>query len=147
MKTITVGGQSISLVEHAIQAPSASKQRFEAGRDAQGELYYKGRTGRWSRAYQTRGQAEAILALGTKMRRWWKFGGSNLQAVYGWGTREQAEEYAHYLNRSRDINHYYADPLSEDDDEATKQAGCVDIKAEGVDLDDEISALEPREKA
>lgn len=144
MKTITVGGKSIALIEHAIQAPRASKQRFEAGRDATGELYYKGRTGRWSHAYQTRGQAEAILAQGANSR-WWKFGGANLQAAYGWGTRAQAEEYARYLNRRRDVNHYYADPLSKDDDEAAKQAGCVNITAEGVDLEDEISALETGE--
>jgi hypothetical protein len=31
--------------------------------------------------------------------RWWKISGSNLQAKYGYGTQEDAEEYADMLNR------------------------------------------------
>lgn len=78
---------------------------------------------------------------------WWKFSGANLQAVYGNGTRAQAEEYARYLNRNRDINLYGVEAIGEDDAEATRNAGggLVDIAAEGVMLDAEISAIDPRE--
>lgn len=37
---------------------------------------------------------------------WWAFTGSNLQAAYGFGTREEAGEYQDRLNSGREINHY-----------------------------------------
>jgi hypothetical protein len=37
---------------------------------------------------------------------WWSFTGSNLQATYGFGTREEAGEYQDRLNSGRETNHY-----------------------------------------
>ena len=37
---------------------------------------------------------------------WWQFGGSNLQAEYGYGTEAQAEAYRARLNAQREINCY-----------------------------------------
>jgi len=77
-----------------------------------------------------------------KMDMWYKFSGHNLQAVYGFGTRAQADAYAAYLNRDRGANMYGHQPLAEDDAEATRLAGggLVDITVEGVNLTEELSA-------
>lgn len=64
MKTIKVGSKTIELVRHASEEAKPGKQRYEAGRDAAGGLWFKGRTGRWSAAYQTKTLAEEILARG-----------------------------------------------------------------------------------
>jgi hypothetical protein len=60
-KLIRLGGNTVTLVEHAIGPAKHGEHRNEAGRDASGKLYWKGKTGRWSRAYQTREAAESLL--------------------------------------------------------------------------------------
>jgi len=40
------------------------------------------------------------------VERWWMFGGSNLQAQYGYGTEAEANYYAEKLNRGKVINLY-----------------------------------------
>lgn len=60
-KTIKIGARTINLVEHASETAKAVKQRYEAGRDAGGNLYFKGKTGRWTMAFQTAELAGKML--------------------------------------------------------------------------------------
>lgn len=76
-----------------------------------------------------------------KMDMWYRFSGSNLQACYGWGTRDEADAYAAYLNRNRGVNMYGHEPLDADDAKATALAGCCDITAEGVNLSDALAEI------
>lgn len=46
---------------------------------------------------------------------WFKFSAYNSQALYGYGTQDQASQYEDKLNWSRAINHYSATQLSEDE--------------------------------
>jgi len=38
---------------------------------------------------------------------WWTFSAYNSEKLYGFGTRNEAQKYKDYLNRKREINHYY----------------------------------------
>lgn len=67
---------------------------------------------------------------------WFAFRAYNSQAIYGYGTAEEAEEYCDALNRDRDINVYGAYPL--DDSEAAELR--LDENTEAFNLDDELAA-------
>lgn len=62
MKTIEHHGKTITLTAHAAEGPKTGRQSYEAGRDDKGRLYFKGKTGRWTVAYQTAALAARILA-------------------------------------------------------------------------------------
>lgn len=49
--------------------------------------------------------------------KWHIFKAYNQQTFYGFGTKDEAEKYADYLNKGKDINLYYADPASPEDAE------------------------------
>ena len=66
-KTITLQGRRVELVERAIEPPKHGAVAAQAGRDAAGVLYFKGRRGGWARAYQTRGRAEQMLCAASKV--------------------------------------------------------------------------------
>lgn len=68
--------------------------------------------------------------------RWWKFGGSNLQPIYGYGTEAEADRYADYLNRDRDINCYQVDSV--DDPDALAR---LDEGNEGFAISEELDAI------
>lgn len=74
---------------------------------------------------------------------WYKFAAHNSQAVYGYGSHDQAEQFAQHLNRNRETNVYAAEPLADDDAEATRLAGggLVDITAGGVNLDEALAEI------
>jgi hypothetical protein len=38
------------------------------------------------------------------VERWWIFLAYNSPAVYGYGTKQEADDYCHILNRDRDVN-------------------------------------------
>ncbi len=61
---------------------------------------------------------------------WWRIGGSNLQAQYGWGTEDEAEEFCRRLNQDRD-NNLYAHEEYPDYDEASRD--------DGIDLQEELA--------
>jgi len=67
---------------------------------------------------------------------WYTFGGSGLGAQYGYGT--EAEAYADYLNRDRDVNCYQVS-ITDDDEAADLNSGRRD---DGFTLSDELSAIE-----
>ncbi len=62
MKTIEHNGQTINLTTHAAEGPKTGRQSYEAGRDGNGRLYFKGKSGRWTVAHQTANLAARILA-------------------------------------------------------------------------------------
>jgi hypothetical protein len=67
---------------------------------------------------------------------WWKFGGDNLQAQYGFGSECEAKIYLAYLNRDFDVNLYRYEYLGEcDNDVEESQVGLVDISSAGFNLD------------
>lgn len=59
--TITFQGQTVELVKRVSEKAKTGKQRYEAGRDAAGRLFFKGKTGRWSLAHDTIELATSIL--------------------------------------------------------------------------------------
>ena len=73
---------------------------------------------------------------------WWKLGGSNLQAVYGYGTRAEADEYCtRVLNDGRDVNLYAPHWLGETDEEALAATGRVSMD-DGCNLAESLADLE-----
>jgi len=54
-------GKKIDLVTHVIGNPVHGEHRNEAGIDAAGAIYFKGRNGGWTLAYQTRELAEKMV--------------------------------------------------------------------------------------
>lgn len=72
---------------------------------------------------------------------WWKIGGRNQQAVYGYGSEAEANAYRDYLNRGKEIDLRDCEYLADDDDAATKMAGVSDITAEGVNLDEALAEI------
>ena len=46
--------------------------------------------------------------------RWWEFGGNNLESLYAYGSEAEAERYRVWLNRNREINHYYMGEVDEE---------------------------------
>jgi hypothetical protein len=67
---------------------------------------------------------------------WFAFRAYNSQALYGYGTEEQAEAYVDDLNRQlrRDVNVYGAYALSDDESRGLEE------NTEAFNLDDEIEA-------
>lgn len=61
MKAIKFQGKVVQLVKHAKAKPVAGSQPHEAGEDANGSIYFKGKTGRWTRAGHTEKAARAML--------------------------------------------------------------------------------------
>ncbi len=49
------------------------------------------------------------------MRATYKFTAYNSQALYGYGTEAEAEAYANYLNRDREINVYGYEAMADED--------------------------------
>lgn len=78
-------------------------------------------------------------AKGTKMNAneqgygWWKFGGSNLQAQYGYGSADEAERYCARLNSKREINRYAAEYLGDGRQLDTAH------ESDGFSLDEELA--------
>jgi hypothetical protein len=42
------------------------------------------------------------------MERWYEFRAYNTQVQYGYGTSSEADDYCDHLNKNREINHYAA---------------------------------------
>lgn len=72
---------------------------------------------------------------------WWKFAAYNTQSMYGYGSDTEANAYCEYLNRGKDINHRSAEYLADDDDDAQRLSGVLDIASEGVNLDEALAAI------
>jgi hypothetical protein len=71
------------------------------------------------------------------MNQWYSFAAHNTTAQYGYGSASEADRYADYLNRDRDINCFHAVPLTDED--------AVELRlgenTEAVNLDDELAAI------
>ena len=52
---------------------------------------------------------------------WYRFHAYNTQALYGFGSAEDADKFCDRLNQGRDINHYAAEIVSKPDATATFQ--------------------------
>jgi hypothetical protein len=66
---------------------------------------------------------------------WYLIGGSNLQAIYAYGTANEADRYCDALNDGREINLCGAHPMTADE-----IADRPHIEDEGFNLDDELAA-------
>jgi len=67
----------------------------------------------------------------------YKFTAYNSQALYGWGTEVEADQYADHLNRDREIN-VYGYQLITDPEEITK----VSDYGSGINMEDELQAID-----
>ena len=71
---------------------------------------------------------------------WWALQAYNTQAQYGYGTRNQAQQWADHLNRGREAN-LYAPEMCD-----SQQSDRLDAGDEGVDLADELAAIAKAKK-
>ena len=63
------------------------------------------------------------------MEQTFKLSGYNLQAIYVYGTEEQAREYlSTVINAGRDINHYYIDSIVNHNDEAINLDDALSVE-------------------
>ena len=94
-------------------------------------------------------EAKAIIAKATKGAKimsetthdyWWALRAYNTQAQYGYGTRNQAQQWADHLNRGREAN-LYAPEMCD-----SQQSDRLDAGDEGVDLADELAAIAKAKK-
>lgn len=67
----------------------------------------------------------------TNVECWWKIGGSNLQAQYGYGTQAQADAFAARLNKGREINFYSATEVDDQDKIKSLDAGDEGFSFDG----------------
>ena len=66
----------------------------------------------------------------------YKFSAYNTQAMYGWGDADEADKYCDFLNRSREINVYSFEEIT-DKAEIAKH----DSNGEGVNLADALQEI------
>lgn len=66
----------------------------------------------------------------------YKFSAWNTQAMYGWGDDDEAAKYCEFLNRSREINVYAFEEITDED-----QIAEHDGNGEGVNLADELQEI------
>lgn len=71
------------------------------------------------------------------MEKWFKFSAYNSQAIYGYGTEQEADAYCDRLNRNREINVYGAEEITDPDTLADFDAGKRD---DGFNLADALDA-------
>ena len=74
----------------------------------------------------------------TEQEQWWKFGGDNLQARYGYGTHAEAVQYCEILNHGRDINQYFIQETDLEDS---------DLCDEWNNIADDLDAIQDEEAA
>jgi len=72
-------------------------------------------------------------------KQWWKFGGDNLQARYGYGTHAEAVQYCEIINGGRDINQYYIQEADREDSDLCDEWNNIsdDIQA----IKEEVTAI------
>lgn len=70
------------------------------------------------------------------MGHWYVFRAYNTQALYGYGTSEEADKYADILNANREINHYAAYKIP------PEQAAEMNLEnnTEAFSISDELAA-------
>lgn len=56
---------------------------------------------------------------------WYAFRAYNTQALYGYGTKDEADEYCDLLNEGRNINFYGAHELTEDEADERNLRNCT----------------------
>lgn len=75
--------------------------------------------------------------------RWWRICAYNQTAEYGYGTRQEAEQYADFLDRrdGREINLHTAEPV-EPDEAAELDADNPPQRDDGFNLADAIGEIQ-----
>jgi len=76
--------------------------------------------------------------LETYSEQWWKFGGDNIQARYGYGTHAEAVQYCGILNRGREVNQYQIMDADRPD---------CDLCDEWNNISDDLAAIHDEEAA
>ncbi len=74
----------------------------------------------------------------TAYQKWFGFYAHNSQAAYGYGTQIEADAYCDYLNRNRDVNHYYPEVIT---DAATLDGLNSGRDTDGFDIELELLHL------
>lgn len=69
--------------------------------------------------------------------RWFAFRAYNSQTLFGYGTEEEADLYADFLNTSRTYNVYGAYPVSADEDDAEN----LERNTDAFNLADELQSI------
>lgn len=79
----------------------------------------------------------ASISEAAETERWYALRSPNNQTLYGYGTAGQADRYVDTLNRGRTLNLYGAHEMT-----AAEIAERPYLDAEGVNLDDELAAID-----
>lgn len=77
---------------------------------------------------------------------WWRFTGSNLESLYGFGSEAHVELYlADVLNKGKSVNFYAAEFLGDTDLVAADYLGFNPAERGGFDVEYELPTPKPEE--
>ena len=76
--------------------------------------------------------------MDTTQELWWEMVAYNTESLYGYGTEDEAREWAKHLNRGKEINLFSPEPL---DDEKAIDDLNDGKRNDGVNLADELAEI------
>jgi hypothetical protein len=83
----------------------------------------------------TKDEPSELVALDMADERWFRLAVYNANAIYCWGTYDNAERFCDHLNQDREFNLYAPHIVSE---EKLKE---LEENSEAINLDDELAAI------